>query len=392
MKFAKVFLVAVLVGFFCQLALGQKSQKPRLPVSAYKTSAKINLNMADKPGMTDSAIVILNEAISFYPDDAELHFLLGKAYYLRNKPQEMGQQFAQAESLKIQPKFQEEIQKMRTEKWLQVFNQGVKAFNDQKLDSALEKFTACTIINPSYYPAFMNAGRAYSLKGENDKAISYLEKGLKLAPDSLDILGLYAAVLDNAGETKEALTAYLKVAEKNPKDVTTLNRIVSLHVLQKDFDKAVMFCQKLIETDPSFKDAYFNMGWIYSQQIRELNSLLDSLKDPTGTFRTDEKSKAKKEELEKRRSESFSKAETKLRKVVELDSLDFEAQRLLARVYLDQEKLDQALSPLEILVQKDSTDCEALRDLWAVYAKKGIAEKSNEIRKRAEAQGCLKKE
>jgi tetratricopeptide (TPR) repeat protein len=392
MKFTKVFLVAVLVGFFCQSALGQKSQKPRLPVSAYKTSAKINLNMADKPGMTDSAIVILNEAISFYPGDAELHFLLGKAYYLKNKPQEMGQQFAQAESLKIQPKFQEEIQQMRAEKWLQIFNQGAKAFNEQKIDSALQKFIACTVIDPSHYKAFMNAGYAYSLKGENDKAIPYLEKGLKLAPDSLDILKIYASALHNAGKTKEALDIYLRVVERDPKDANILFNIASLYSFQKDFAKALLFYQKLIEADSSFKDAYFNMGWIYNQQIQEINSSLDSLKDKTGAYLTDEKSKNRKEELEKRKSELFTKAESKLRKAVELDTLDLEAQRLMARVYLDQDKLDQALGPLESLAKKDSTDCEALRDLWAVYAKKGVADKANETRKRAEAQGCLKKE
>jgi tetratricopeptide (TPR) repeat protein len=389
MKFTKVFLVAVLVGFFCQSALGQKSQKPRLPVSAYKTSAKINLNMADKPGMTDSAIVILNEAISFYPGDAELHFLLGKAYYLKNKPQEMGQQFAQAESLKIQPKFQEEIQQMRAEKWLQIFNQGAKAFNEQKIDSALQKFIACTVIDPSHYKAFMNAGYAYSLKGENDKAIPYLEKGLKLAPDSLDILKIYASALHNAGKTKEALDIYLRVVERDPKDANILFNIASIYSFQKDFAKALLFYQKLIEADSSFKDAYFNMGWIYVQQIQEVNRALDSLKDATGAYRTDEKSKVRKEELEKKRVELFTQAETRLRKTVELDSSDIDAQLLLAQAYLDQDKLDQALGSLESLAQKDSTNCEVLVKLAAVYAKKGMAKAKETWQK---AQDCSKKQ
>ena len=387
MRFTKIFLVAVLVCFWSQLALGQKAQKPRLSAAAYKTTAKIDLNLADKPGMCDSAIVILNEAVSFYPSDAELHFLLGKAYYHRNMPKEMGQQFAQAESLKIPPKFQEEIQKMRTEKWLEVFNQGVKAFNDQKLDSAIEKFTACSMIDPSQYKAFMNIGYAYSLKGENDKAISYLEKGLKLAPDSLDILKVYASSLHNAGKTKEALEVYLKIDKKDPKDMNTLTNIVSIYGLLKEFDKALLFSQKLIEVDSSFKDAYFNAGTIYLRQIQETNLSLDSLKDKTGTYLTDEKSKNRKEELERKRGELFVKAETMLKKATELDTLDFEARLFLAQVYLEQEKLDQALGPLEFLVQKDSTNCDALLKLAAVYAKKGI-DKAKETWQKA--QDCLK--
>jgi tetratricopeptide (TPR) repeat protein len=390
MKFTKIFWGAVLVCFLWQWALGQKTEKPRLPLGAYKTTAKIDLTGANP--MYDSAIVILNEAISFFPNDAELHFLLGKAYYHKNSPKEMGQHFAQAESLKIQPKFQKEIQMMRAEKWLQVFNQGAKAFNEQKPDTAIEKFTICTILDPQDYRSFLNVGRIYSLKGENDKAISYLKEGLKLAPDTLDLLRLYAVALHNIGKTEEALEVYFKIIKKDPTDASALNNIVSIYVLRKDLDKALLFCQKMIDVDSSFKDAYFNMGWIYVQQIQGVNWALDSLKDATGVYRTDEKSKVRKEELEKKRSELFTQAEARLRKTVELDSSDIDAQLLLAQVYLNQEKLDQAVGSLEFLVQKDSTNCEALRQLWAVYAKKGIADKANETRKKAEAQGCLKKE
>jgi tetratricopeptide (TPR) repeat protein len=388
MRFTKVFLVAVLVCLLSELVLGQKHEKPRFPASTYRTTAKIFFK--DEYRMYDSAIVILNEAVSFYPDDAELHFLLGKAYYFRNMPKQMGEQFTQAESLKIKSKLEEEIKQMREEKWLQVFNQGASAFNEQNVDLALEKFLICTIINPQDYRGFMNAGYAYSLKGENDKAISYLENGLQLAPDRLDILKIYAATLYNAEKINKAMEVYLKVAEKDPKDATTLNNIVSIYGILKDFDNALLFSQKLIEVDPSFKDAYFNMGTIYLQQIQKINSSLDSLKDTTGAYLTDEKSKDRVEELEKKRSELFTKAETALGEAVELDTMDLEAHLFLAEVYLQQEKLDQGLVALEFLVQKDSTNCEALTQLAGVYAKKGMGEKAKETWQKA--QDCLKEE
>jgi tetratricopeptide (TPR) repeat protein len=388
MKFTKIFMSAVLVCFLAQLALGQKAKKPRFSANTYRTSAKTYLK--DEYRMYDTVIVLLNEAISFYPNDPELHFLLGKAYYHKNKPVEMGEQFSQAESLGIKSKFQKEIKQMRGEKLSQVYNQGVNAFNEQKIDLALEKFQMGTMIDPHYYKAFMFAGYAYSLKGENEKAIPYLEKALELAPDSLDILTIYAAALHNAGNVKKALEFYLKVAEKNPKDVNTLNQIISIYGDQKEFDKALLFSEKLIAVDSSFGDAYFNMGTIYLQQIQEINLRLDSLKDTTGVYRSDEKSKGRKEELEKKRSELFAKAESSLRKAVELDTLDLETQLLLAQAYLGQEKFDQALRTLEFLVQEDSTNCEAIVRLWGLYAKKEMKEKVMQIEQKA--QDCLKKE
>jgi Tfp pilus assembly protein PilF len=75
---------------------------------------------------------------------------------------------------------------------------------------------------------------------------------------------------------------------------------------------------------------------------------------------------------------------------MELDSLDIDAQLLLAQVYLDQEKLDQALGSVELLAQKDSTNCEILVKLAAVYAKKGIGDKAKETWQKA--QDCSKKQ
>ena len=388
MRYTKVFLVAVLVCFLSQLALSEKPKKPRFPPSTYRTTAKIFLK--DEYRMYDSAIVILNEAVSFYSDDAELHFLLGKAYYLKNRPKEMGEQFTQAESLKIKSKFEKEIQQMKEEKWLQLFNQGATAFNEQNIDLALEKFAICAIVDPQDYRGFMNAGYAHSLKGENDEALSYLEDGIKLAPDSLDILKIYASALYNAGKTKKALEVSLKITQKDPEDVNTLNDIISIYGTLKDFDNALLYSQKLIGVDSSFQAAYFNIGTIYLQQIQEIDFALDSLKDTTGAYLTDEKSKVRKEELEKERSELFTKAETTLKKAVELDTLDLEAQLFLAQVYLEQEKLDEALGALELLVQKDSTNCEALVQLAGIYAKKGIGDKAKETWQKA--QDCLKEE
>ena len=385
MKFTKVFLVAVLVCFLFQLALGQKTKKRKLYPGTYKTTAKIFLK--DEYRMYDSAIVILNEAVSFYPDDADLHFLLGLAYYHKNRAKEMGEHFALAESLEIKSKFLEEIQEMRQEKWLEVFNQGAKAFNEQNLDSALEKFTACTIINPRDYRGFMNAGYAHSLKGENAEAISYLEKGLELAPDTLDILRIYAAALYNAGNIEKALEVYLKVVDKDPKDVNTLNNIVSIYGILKDFENALQFSQKLIDVDSTFEDAYFNMGTIYLQQIQDVNFVLDSLKDTTGAYLVDEKCKAKIEELEKKRGGLLNKAESTLGKAVKLDSLDLEARMFLAKIYMEQEKLDEALGDLEFIVQNDSTNCEALTHLAGVYAKKGMGDEAKETWQKA--QDCV---
>ncbi len=383
MKSLRIILMAVLLVFIASAVWGQKAKKPRFPAHTYKTTAKIDLK--DEYRMYDSAVVKLEEALSFYPDDAEMHFLLGKAYYHKKNYRGMGEQFAMAESLKSKKvKWVDELNSMRKEKWTQVFNQGAKAFNEKDFDKALDAFLTCTIIDPSNFRSFLNAGYAYTLKGQYDEALSYLEDGLKLDPNNPDMLRGYADALFYAGKQKEALEEYNKILEKEPNNVEVLVNVVSIYSNSRDYDQALSYSQKLIAADSTYKDGHFNMGTIYLQKIIQTNMALDSLKDESGEYLKDEKSTARIKELTQQKNELLASTQVAFEKVLGLDSTDLEAQVFLAQVYQEQENFDQALSILEPLIQKDSTNCSALNQLAVIYAKKGMGDKAKEAWKKAQ--------
>jgi tetratricopeptide (TPR) repeat protein len=381
------FMVAILISVVATV-WGQKPQKPRFPASTYRTTAKIQLK--EEYRMYDSAVVILEEGVRFYPDDAELHFLLGKAYSHKNNYQGMGEQFALAESLKKgDVKWVEELNYIKNEKWGQVYNQGAQAFNEKNLDTALVKFVTCTIIDPTNYKSFFYAGYAYDLKGQYDQGIRYLETGLKLNPDNPELLEVYADALLSVGKQKEALENYNKILAKDPKNTKVLISLVSIYSNAKDYDQALSYSRKLVEADAVYKDGYFNMGTIYLQKIIQTNLALDSLKDASGKYLTDEKAIQKEEELTKKKNELLNSAQTAFEKVAQLDTTDIEAQVYLAQVYQEKEDFDQALRILERLVSEDSTNCDALNQLAIIYAKKGVGEKAKSAWQKA--QDCLNK-
>jgi tetratricopeptide (TPR) repeat protein len=380
-----VFMVAILASVVATV-WGQKPEKPRFPASTYRTTAKIQLK--EEYRMYDSAVVILEEGVHFYPDDAELHFLLGKAYSHKNNFQGMGEEFAKAESLKKgDVKWVDELNYIKNEKWGQVYNQGAKAFNEKNLDTALAKFVTCTIIDPTNYKSFFYVGYAYTLKGQPDQGIPYLETGLKLNPDNPELLEVYADVLLAMGKQKEALENFNKILAKDPKNVKVLINLVSIYSNANDYDQALSYSQKLVEADPTYKDGYFNMGTIYLQKIIQINLALDSLKDASGKYQTDEKSMQKEEELTKKKNGLLTSAQTAFEKVAQLDTADVEAQIYLAQVYQEQAKEDLALEILERLVLEDSTNCDALNQLAIIYAKKGIGDKAKVTWQKA--QDCL---
>jgi tetratricopeptide (TPR) repeat protein len=380
-----IFFMLALSVIIVSLVWGQKSKKPRLPAHAIKMTAKINLK--DEYRMYDSAVAILEEGVSSYPDDAEMHFLLGKAYSYKNNYPGMGEQFAIAESLDSKAKWVNELDSLKTVKWQMVFNQGAKAFNEKNLDTALVRFTACTIIDRSNYRGFLYAGYANTLKGQYDQAISFLEAGLKMNPDNLDLLKGYADALFYSEKQQEALENYNKVLEKNPKDVEVLINVISIHSNAKDYDKAFALSQKLIEADSTYKDGYFNMGTISLQKIIQINLALDSLRDASGEYLKDEKSTQRVTELTNKKKVLLTTAQASFEKVAMLDTSDVEALIYLAQVYQEEGNHDQALKILEPLSLKDSTNCSVLSQLAVIYAKEGIGDKAKVTWQKA--QDCL---
>jgi cytochrome c-type biogenesis protein CcmH/NrfG len=387
MKSVRFVFFLVLLVFLGNIVWGQKSQKPRLPASAIKTSAKISLK--DDYRMYDSAAAILEDGVQYYPEDPEMHFLLGKAYYYKKNFAGMGEQFAIAESIKSDAKWNEDINSVKKEVWAQVFNQGAKAFNEKNYDTAMVKFEACNVIDRSNYRGFLYLGLAYTMKKDFDQALAALNAGLKLSPDNPEMLKGYGDVLLYAGKEKEAAEEYKKVLEKDSKNVEVLINMIAIYSTTKDFDQALDYSKKLVEVDPTFKDGHFNMGTLYLQKIVQTTSALDSLKDSKGEYLTDEKSAGKIKELTERKKGYLTDAQNAFEKTLQIDSTDLEAQVYLCQVYQEEGNIDKALTILEPLVQKDSTNCDALSQLAIIYAKQGVGEKAKVAWQKA--QDCMNK-
>jgi tetratricopeptide (TPR) repeat protein len=390
MKSLRVVLLATLVALVVGSVWAENSEKPRFPASTYKTTAKINLK--NEYRMYDSAAAILQEGVHYYPEDAEMHFLLGKAYAYQQNYRGMAVQLAAAESLETaqgkKDKWMKELDEIKKEKWPQIFNQGVNAHNEQEIDKSLDLFITCTILEPNDYRGFLRAGYAYALKSDNSNAIDYMEKGLKLAPDNPDMLRGYADVLFYSGRGQEALAAYDKILQKNPDEVDVLKDVASIYSSSGDLDQALRYLEKAVKVDPEYKDGFFNVGEIYRQKINRTLDDLDSLKDKTGEYRTDEESAARVKELLKEKQEYLASAQSAYQGVLRIDSTDVEAMDRLAEIYQEEEDFDQGLIMLRKVVEKDSTNCKAWQQLAFIYARRNMGDQAKETYQKA--QDCIK--
>jgi len=387
MKSLRLILMAVLLTFVVSSVWGEKADKPRFHSSTYKMTAKIHLK--NEYRMYDSAAAILEEGVQFFPEDAEMHFLLGKTYYYKQNYRGMAEQFAMADSLKREKdKWLEELSLMRDEKYPKIYNQGIDAYQGGDYETALDLFFTCSVLDPSDARGFWLFGDTYRLKGEFEKALSALDVALKLAPDDPGIWKSYGEVLFHTGRNKEALDAYDKVLQKKPDDSDVLFNVATIHYNAGDLDRAITAFQRLVELDSAYTNAYFNMGNAYLLQIGSIDKALDSLKTESGEPAADAKSTARTEELNQKRTELLAGATAAFEKVTQLDTTDIEAHALLAEIYQQQDSLDKALSILEALVQKDSTNCRAWQQLAFIYAKRNMGDEAKDAYQKA--QDCAK--
>ncbi|MBZ0265787.1 tetratricopeptide repeat protein [bacterium] len=267
--------------------------------SSYVRSAKIYMQQDDP----ENAKEVLIEGSMAAPNDAELFYILGKVHAQLEEWKEMNEAFSRADELSDQ--FDQDIDVTRKESWRQVFNRGVKPFNDENFGKALEYFnTANSILEND--PETLKRIALCNLQLENDEeAEKYFKMALATDPDKpnlttrINLLNMYNAQkrLDEVvkladeilelnsnqpeasqlesryivdiitkkaiafqveGKKEEAIKAWDDAIAKNPENPDFFyNKALLLHTMEK-WDEASDAYLKVLEITPDDNEARLN--------------------------------------------------------------------------------------------------------------------------------------
>jgi superkiller protein 3 len=274
------------------------------------TSAKVYIQQNE----WDKATEQLEMAAELYPDNAEAHFLLGKAYGKKAWFQKMMEAFNA--SLAISSQFEKSIDQERTYYWQTEFNAGVTAFNNDEIDSAARHFNVCILIDPDQADAYKNLGTCYQranildkaievyrllldrtpedaeamlrlhawLKATNqlDEAIAVLLEAQKVAPENVDVLTALAISYDMQENTEKAFELYRLVIEKNPENSDVLFNLGRLYLLNNEYENAIGYFNKVIAIDPDDYESNLNIGNAYLSIGEKLSADLKSKEEEQG--------------------------------------------------------------------------------------------------------------
>lgn len=216
------------------------------------TSAKVYIQQNDWENATKQ----LELAVQNYPDNPEAHYLLGRAYGLKGRYEDMNREFDA--SLKIAPKFAKEIEFERNKYWIENYNRGVRLFNEEDFEGAVEAFKTAITVDPSRVESYRNLAVALVRQNNLEGAVEYFKKALEIEPNSVETLNNLGTVYYQMERLEDAVQTFQKVLEIDPNNAQAISTLGLAYHLMGQTDEAIKAYEKALQTNPDNADLLFN--------------------------------------------------------------------------------------------------------------------------------------
>lgn len=107
---------------------------------------------------------------------------------------------------------------------------------------------------------------AYKELKDTANWVATLKEGAQKYPDYAYFFGHLVDYYANTGKLQEAMGFADEMLAKDPKSPFSLYVKGYLYQSMKDYDKAIEYYKKTVEADPTYAEAYSNLGLIYCQE------------------------------------------------------------------------------------------------------------------------------
>jgi putative PEP-CTERM system TPR-repeat lipoprotein len=226
--------------------------------------------------------------------------------------------------------------------------QAYAAKNDH--ERAMQAFNETLRLNPRAVAAQLELARLELAAGRPDSSIQFAEQALKNAPRSPEAKLALVRGLMARRDVRRAESELQSLIKQYPDDAAVHTQAGILSAMKGDRSGAARTLARALELDPSNLDA---LAALVSLDLAEKNSsraisrvearLARAPNDP-GALVLAARTYGSAGDLKK--------AEQALRKTIEVDSVNFQAYGMLGRLYLSQQRLDEALAEFDELSKR----------------------------------------
>lgn len=258
------------------------------------------------------AIGQLELAAETYPKDAEVHYLLGRAYGMHGRYEEMIEEMDV--SWQLSDQFHKQITAVREHYWIQKYSAAITAQDEENYEKAEADLKLAIKLVPSKHVAYkklavnylkteqpdkalllyerllqqtpndldllISTANLHYSQGAYSRAIDMLEKVLNIEPDHRDALANLALAYDAHGDIEEAQQAFNRAIVANPKDKDLIFLFGVHHYRSENYQRAIQLFEQVLDLKANDFEALANIGNAYlsiaedlRQQFKSTNGL-----------------------------------------------------------------------------------------------------------------------
>ena len=181
------------------------------------------------------------------------------------------------------------------------FNAGIKFYNNELYDKAIESFTNAVNINPNNVTALNMRGLAYIQKGNSNKALNDFSKAIEIDSSCIDAYNNRGTIYASNKKYEKALNDFNRILELDPKSPEAYYNIGMLNQMKNDYKSSLLYFSESIKYSQKKPNdiTYYYRGYSYYMlgnykeavkdfstaiKINPANSLAFSYKEKTNSI------------------------------------------------------------------------------------------------------------
>ncbi len=150
---------------------------------------------------------------------------------------------------------------------------GTNYLQLNKIPLAKSSYETAVQQDPEFYEAYVALGNLYQ-KEENPICIEYYTTAATLAPKDLNVLYLQAYALQYFGKSEEALQKYREMYLLDDSfAMAQFQQGFIKQFYQNDIDSAIIFYDRALLQEPTFVEAWHNLGMCYEEKKEKSQAL-----------------------------------------------------------------------------------------------------------------------
>lgn len=146
------------------------------------------------------------------------------------------------------------------------FNFALALKKAGRSQDAIDQLNTLLKVRSNYAPALSLLGDLYLSQHQWKDAAAILEQYAKIAPNQYNAWFNLGVAYDHAADFDNALRAYTKAEEIDPKDPAVKNNIGRIYFKRKKYDAAALELNNALQQNPRFDDARLNLALVLMAQ------------------------------------------------------------------------------------------------------------------------------